>query len=87
LFPDRPIAPPMPLHECKRCPRCGGDFECRSGTILRCQCEPIRLEQGLVEQLALRYGDCLCATCLHALKARYEADSRRPSMPVPAPAP
>ncbi|KAF0284611.1 cysteine-rich CWC family protein [Spiribacter roseus] len=57
----------MPDHEPKRCPRCGNDFECRLGTIHRCQCVDITLSDDMREAVAAAYDDCLCRTCLLAL--------------------
>ncbi len=55
---------PMPEHEPKTCPRCGGGFECRQGSIHRCQCVDVLLSDALREMIALRYDDCLCRDCL-----------------------
>jgi len=57
----------MPKHETKACPRCGGDFECRVGTIQRCHCADLAIDSEVAEQLALTYGDCLCRACLEAV--------------------
>lgn len=57
----------MPEHEPKRCPRCGNDFECRLGTIHRCQCADITLGDDTREAIALAYDDCLCRACLLTL--------------------
>ena len=39
----------MPAHEEKNCPRCRRPFECKSGSILLCQCQTVVLDE---EQLA-----------------------------------
>lgn len=59
----------MPDHEPKRCPRCGNGFECRLGSIHRCQCVDIALSDEMRESIAHRYDDCLCRDCLMALSA------------------
>jgi len=61
----------MPVHEQKQCPRCGRLFECRSGTITRCQCQQVTLSSGQLEFIADRFDDCLCCDCLRALQAEF----------------
>lgn len=61
----------MPTHEAKNCPRCQQPFECKVGDISHCQCNGIQLteeERSFIEQ---RYSDCLCRSCLEALKNKY----------------
>ena len=58
----------MPLHEQKQCPRCSRWFECRSGSISRCQCQAVELSRAQLDYIADRYDDCLCADCLQALQ-------------------
>lgn len=60
----------MTAHEPKRCPRCGGEFECRMGSIHRCQCVDIPLDDALREAIARQYDDCLCRDCLQVLARR-----------------
>lgn len=57
----------MTAHEAKDCPRCGATFECRVGSITRCQCSDVAMDSETAERLALTYGDCLCRGCLLAL--------------------
>ncbi len=59
----------MPEHEPKRCPRCGNGFECRQGSIHRCQCVDVVLTDEVRETIAHTYDDCLCRDCLQALAA------------------
>ena len=59
----------MPEHEPKACPRCGNGFECRLGSIHRCQCVDVVLSDRLREWIAREYDDCLCRGCLQALSA------------------
>jgi len=59
----------MVSHETKDCPRCRQAFECRSGDILRCQCESVKLVQRHRDFISGRYDDCLCAVCLDELRS------------------
>jgi Cysteine-rich CWC len=58
----------MSKHEQKQCPRCGNNFECRVGDIIRCQCYGIVLPADTEGLIAQQYGDCLCRNCLLQLK-------------------
>lgn len=60
----------MTAHELKCCPRCGREFECRLGTIHRCQCVDIALGDDVREAIGQRYDDCLCRACLERLARR-----------------
>ena len=72
----------MPEHEPKRCPRCGTDFECRLGTIHRCQCADVTLDDDVRESMAATYDDCICRACLLDLAAsRNPAISRYYTLP------
>ena len=62
----------MRKHEQKRYPRCQALFECRSGSILLCQCQTVYLEPEHLEYVSERYTDCLCAACLKRVRAEYE---------------
>ncbi|MDR9433659.1 MAG: cysteine-rich CWC family protein [Spiribacter sp.] len=64
----------MPEHELKHCLRCGNGFECRQGSIHRCQCVDVVLSDEVREAIAREYDDCLCRACLLALAA---ADAKR----------
>lgn len=66
----------MPRHEHKQCPRCGAEFECKSGTVLLCQCQAVVLTPAQLEYIAARYDDCLCRACLEALQAEAEQGRR-----------
>ena len=58
-------------HETKICPRCRGEFECKSGSVLLCQCQTIVLSLEQLEYIHSLYDDCLCVSCLHALRTAY----------------
>lgn len=62
----------MPNHEQKQCPRCRTFFECKSGSILLCQCQTVYLEHEHLEYVRDRYTDCLCAACLKAVRMEYD---------------
>ena len=66
----------MPSHEQKECPRCRTLFECKSGSIALCQCQAVELRPALLDYIAGRYDDCLCAACLRELCSEYD-DARR----------
>ncbi len=57
----------MCVHENKSCPRCNKSFECKSGSILQCQCYGAPLKDDLRKWLMERYEDCLCRQCLNDL--------------------
>ncbi len=58
-------------HETKTCPRCQHDFECKSGSILLCQCQTVYLEPAHTKYISSLYSDCLCASCLLTLRTEY----------------
>jgi len=58
-------------HEIKHCPRCHSGFECKSGTILLCQCQEITLSEGEREYFYAEYDHCLCLSCLIDLRNEY----------------
>lgn len=58
-------------HEIKRCPRCYSGFECKSGTILLCQCQEIILNEGELKFIEERFEECLCLSCLVDLRSEY----------------
>lgn len=58
----------MSLHESKYCPRCHSTFECKSGSILLCQCSRVILNEREQTYLNQNYDDCLCASCLKEIK-------------------
>jgi len=53
------------------CPRCGGAFACGVGAdrATPCFCAGVGLTPARRAELAARYDDCLCATCLATLAA------------------
>jgi len=52
-----------PRHEDKTCPRCGQVFECKTGSIVLCQCAQVSLSREESEYILNRYAECLCAGC------------------------
>lgn len=67
-------------HEAKDCPRCGREFECKSGSIDQCQCSQLHVSTEALEYVMRLYDDCLCATCLAVLSR--EAELERDEAPV-----
>ena len=65
----------MPKHEKKQCPRCESEFECKTGSILLCQCSKIEMSAEQLEYTSTKYNDCLCLSCLKDLQAEYNAMS------------
>ena len=61
----------MPKHEKKHCPRCAVEFECKTGTILQCQCSKIEMSAEQLEYSNAQYDDCLCLRCLKEIRSEY----------------
>jgi hypothetical protein len=61
----------MACHETITCPRCKSAFECRVGSILRCQCQQVKLTEEERDFINDTYAGCLCANCLSELKTSY----------------
>ncbi len=61
----------MPKHENKQCPRCSAEFECKTGSILLCQCSKIEMTQEQLEYSNSQYNDCLCLSCLKELQTEF----------------
>jgi hypothetical protein len=59
------------MHETKRCPRCNSEFECKSGSVLLCHCQTIVLSVEQLDYINSKYENCLCASCLEALRIEY----------------
>ncbi len=63
----------MPEHEKKQCPRCSAEFECKTGSILLCQCSKIEMTAEQLEYSSTQYDDCLCLSCLKELRTEFNA--------------
>ncbi len=50
--------------EIKKCPKCGGSFECKNYNILNCACIEVQLNNRARQILSEQYDDCLCVNCL-----------------------
>lgn len=61
----------MPKHEKKLCPRCSQEFECKTGSILLCQCSKIEMSAEQLEYTSRQYNECLCLSCLNELRTEY----------------
>ena len=47
----------MPSHEVKQCPRCNSLFECKSGSVLLCQCQTVALTEMQREYIAFKLSE------------------------------
>lgn len=63
----------MPAHEQKQCQRCNKTFECKSGSVLLCQCQTVVLSQEALNYVGEQFQDCLCAKCLFELRDEFES--------------
>ena len=61
----------QPKHETKNCPRCKTEFECKSGSILLCQCQTIVISDEQMDYINAQYDDCLCLSCLKSLRVEF----------------
>ena len=61
----------MPKHESKQCARCNTLFECKSGSIMLCQCQTVVLSTEQLEYISEQYEDCLCSRCLLEVRSEY----------------
>jgi Cysteine-rich CWC len=69
-----------PKHKKKHCPRCKAEFECKSASILLCQCQTIYLSPEQMEYVSAQFDDCLCASCLQVLRGEYSASKMQKSV-------
>ena len=67
----------MPKHEKKQCPRCSKEFECKTGSILLCQCSKVEMSAEQLEYSNTQYSDCLCLSCLKELRTEYNSLSHQ----------
>ena len=67
-------------HEAKTCPRCRRKFECKSGSVLQCQCSAVSLSERELEFISAHYDDCLCVTCLALLQREANTQPDVPPM-------
>ncbi|NOX92470.1 MAG: cysteine-rich CWC family protein [Gammaproteobacteria bacterium] len=58
-------------HETRHCPRCNAEFECKSGSILLCQCQTVYLSPEQTDYVSAQFEGCLCASCLQVLRSEY----------------
>jgi hypothetical protein len=72
----------MCKHEEKHCPRCGTGFECKTGNISQCQCYAVKLNDAETKFISQRFTDCLCATCMKAIKSEYSILQRELQLKV-----
>ncbi len=67
----------QPKHETKNCSRCNIEFECKSGSILLCQCQTIMLSSKQTDYISTQYDDCLCISCLQLLRSESNRQQRK----------
>ena len=65
----------MPQYGNKRCPRCYKGFECKSDSILLCQCSKIVMSAEQIDYAQRQYTDCLCFSCLKELHVEFNLQS------------
>jgi hypothetical protein len=70
----------MACHETISCPRCNTAFECRVGSILRCQCQHVTLTEEERAFISDAYSGCLCAGCLTDMKTAYRKQRFKQSL-------
>ncbi|MFZ6013239.1 MAG: cysteine-rich CWC family protein [Bacteroidota bacterium] len=63
----------MLKHEEKNCPRCKRSFECKVGCVTNCQCSQVTLNDVERKYLNEIFQDCLCASCMLAMRSAYHA--------------
>ena len=61
----------MLKYEEKHCDRCNNVFECKTEHITQCHCNAFLLSISERKFISLEYKDCLCASCLQIMKAKY----------------
>lgn len=57
-------------HKGNDCPCCKQPFECKTGSILHCQCSRVKLTAAERDFISEQYDDCLCSKCLFTMKER-----------------
>jgi len=67
----------MTKHEIKSCPRCLSPFECKTGDIVNCQCETVKLTQTHRDYISTQYDDCLCANCMQILRSEFNINQHK----------
>ena len=72
----------MCKHEEINCPRCGGNFECKTGDISHCQCYAVKLNDAETKFIAEKFTDCLCAAYMKAMKSEYSILQRELQLKV-----
>jgi len=63
----------MTEHEIKQSSSYESEFECKTVSILLCQCSKIEMSAEQLEYTSTQYNDCLCLSCLKDLRAEYNA--------------
>ena len=53
------------------CPECGQEFACEIG-LKGCWCGQVKLSEGTLKVLRVRYKSCLCRRCLEWAEREYQ---------------
>ena len=64
----------MSNHQKKTCPNCNQIFDCNTASIALCDCTSVSLNDGERRYIKAKFNDCLCTSCMHQLKERYDDD-------------
>lgn len=65
-------------HEMVLCEKCHNAFECKANSSTYCQCTQVVLSLEEAEYISECFDNCLCATCLTALKMEYHDQFVKP---------
>ena len=66
----------MCKHENKYCPRCNQPFECKTGSILQCQCYGFQFTEEEKAFIEKEFLDCLCASYLQEIKKDFSLQTK-----------
>ena len=64
-------------HEIKQCPRCTMEFECKTGSVLQCQCRSLAMSTQQLGYIESKYEDCLCINCLRELRGEFNRQEHK----------
>lgn len=67
----------VPKHEVNQCPRCTTEFECKTGSVLQCQCQLLTINAQQLGYIVSKYDDCLCVNCLRELRSEFNKQEHK----------